>query len=53
MTVRREIAQPRCETGARSPEALRRPRAGRRKAEGRARRAQRRRNSGWAIVAEE
>ena len=52
MTVRREIAQPRCETGARSPEDLRRTRAVRRRSEGRARRPQACRNSGSAIAAE-
>jgi len=38
MTVRREIAEPCCETGARSPEDLRRTRAVRWGSEGRARR---------------
>jgi len=52
MTVRREIAQPRRETGARRPEALRRTRAVRRGAEGRARRPQACRSSGSAIAAE-
>ncbi len=52
MTVRREIAKPRCETGARSPEDLRRTRAVRRGSEGRVRRPQACRNSGSAIAAE-
>jgi hypothetical protein len=52
MTVRREIAKPRRETGARSPEDLRRTRAVRRRSEGRARRPQACRNSGSAIAAE-
>ena len=52
MTVRREIAKPRRETGARSPEDLRRTRAVRRRPDGRARRPQARRNSGLAIAAE-
>ena len=52
MTVRREIVQPRRETGARSPEDLRRTCIVRRRPDGRARRPQARRNSGWAIVAE-
>jgi len=38
MTVRGEIAKPRRETGAQSPEDLRRTRAVRRRSEGRARR---------------
>ncbi len=38
MTVRREIAESRGETGAQSPEDLRRTRAVRRRSEGRARR---------------
>ena len=52
MTVRREIAKPRRETGARSPEDLRHTRAVRRGSEGRARQPQARRNSGSAIAAE-
>jgi hypothetical protein len=52
MTVRREIAEPRCESGARSPENPRRTRAVRRGSEGRARRPQDRRSSGSAIAAE-
>jgi len=52
MTVRREIAKPRRETGARSPEDLRRTRAVRRESEGRVRRPQVRRNSGSAIATE-
>jgi hypothetical protein len=52
MTVRREIAKPRRETGARSPEVPRRTRAVRRGTEGRARRPQACRNSGSAIAAE-
>ena len=52
MTVRREIAKPRRETGAWSPEDLTRTRAVRRRFEGRARRPQARRNSGSAIAAE-
>jgi len=53
MTVRGEIAKPRRETGARSPEDLRHTRAVRQRSEGRARRPQACRNSGSAIVAEE
>ena len=53
MTVRREIAKPRRETGARSPEDLRRARAVRRRPDGRARRSPACRNSGSAIAAEE
>ena len=53
MTVRREIAKPRRETGVRSPEDLRRTRAVRRRPDGRARRPQACRNSGSAIAAEE
>jgi hypothetical protein len=53
MTVRGEIAKPRRETGARSPEDLRRTRAVRRRSEGRARRPPACRNSGSAIAAEE
>jgi len=52
MTVRREIAKPRHETGARSPEDLRRTRAVRRGSEGRVRRPQACRNSGSAIAVE-
>jgi hypothetical protein len=52
MTVRREIAEPRCETGARSPEAPKRTRAVRRGPEGRASRPKARRSSGSAIAAE-
>ena len=52
MTVRREIAEPRCETGARSPEAPKRTRAVRREAEGRARRPKACRSSGSVIAAE-
>ena len=46
MTVRREIAEPRRETGARSPEAPMRTRAVRGGSEGRARRPKARRSSG-------
>lgn len=53
MTVRGEIAQPRRETGARSPEDPRRTRAVRRGSEGQARWPQACRNSGSAIAAEE
>jgi len=52
MTVRREIAKPRRETGAWSPEDLRRTRAVHRRFEGRARRPQACRNSGSAIAPE-
>jgi hypothetical protein len=52
MTVRREIAEPRRETGARSPEDLRRTREVRRRPEGRARWPKACRNSGSAIAAE-
>ncbi len=52
MTVRREIAQPRRETGAQSPEDLRRTCAVRRGSKGRVRRPQVRRHSGSVIVAE-
>ena len=52
MTVRREIAEPRRESGVRSPEDLRRTRAVRGGSEGRARRPKARRSSGSAIVAE-
>jgi len=50
MSVRGEIAKPRRETGARSPEDLRRTRAVRRRSEERARRPQACRNSGSAIA---
>ena len=49
---RDEIAEPRRETGVRSPEDLRRTRAVRRRPEGRARRPKACRNSGSAIAAE-
>ena len=52
MTVRREIATPRREIGARSSEDLSRTRAVRRGFEGRVRRPQACRNSGSAIAAE-
>jgi hypothetical protein len=52
MTVRREIAEPRRETGARSPEDLRRTGAVRRRSEGRAHRPKACRSSGSAIAAE-
>ncbi len=52
MTVRLEIAKPRRETGAQSPENPRRTRAVRRGFEGRARRPKARRNSGSAIAVE-
>ncbi len=52
MTVRREIAEPRRKTGARSLEDLRRTRAVRRGSEGRARWPKARRSSGSAIAAE-
>jgi hypothetical protein len=52
MTVRREIAEPRLETGARSREGSMRTRAVRRGSEGRARRPKARRSSGSAIAAE-
>jgi hypothetical protein len=52
MTVRREIAEPRRETGARSHEDPMRTRAVRRGSEGRARRPEARRSSGSAIGAE-
>jgi hypothetical protein len=52
MTVRREIAEPRHETGARSREDLMRGRAVRSGSEGRARRPKARRSSGSAIAAE-
>ena len=53
MTVRGEIAKPRHETGARSPEDLRRTRAVRGGSEVRARRPPACRNTGSAIAAEE
>ena len=52
MTVRREIAEPRRETGARSPEDPMRTRAVRWGAEGQARWPKARRSSGSAIAAE-
>jgi hypothetical protein len=52
MTVRREIAEPRRETGARRPEDPMRTHAVRRGSEGRARRPKARRSSGSAIAAE-
>jgi len=52
MTVRREIAEPRRETGARSREAPRRTRAVRRGSEGRARRPKACHSSGSTIAAE-
>jgi len=52
MTVRREIAKPRRESGARRLEALRRTHAVRRRTEGRARRPKACRSSGSAIAAE-
>jgi hypothetical protein len=52
MTVRGEIAEPRRETGARSPEAPMRTRAVRLGAEGRASRPQACRSNGSAIAAE-
>jgi len=52
MTVRREIAEPRRETGARSREAPMRNRAVRWGSEGRSRWPKARRSSGSAIVAE-
>jgi len=52
MTVRREMAEPRRETGARSLEAPMRTRAVRQGSEGQARRLKARRSSGSAIVAE-
>ena len=52
MTVRREIAEPRCETGARSREDPTRTRAVRGGSEGRARGPKARRSSGSAIAAE-
>ena len=52
MTVRREIAEPRRETGARSREDPMRTRAVRGGSEGRARRPKACRSSGLAIAAE-
>ena len=52
MTVRGEIAEPRCETGARSREDPMRTRAVRRGFEERARRPKACRSSGSAIAAE-
>ena len=52
MTVRREIAEPRRETGARSREDPMRTRVVRGGSEGRAHRPKARRSSGSAIVAE-
>jgi len=52
MTVRREIAEPRRETGVRSREDPKRTRAVRRGSEGRARWPKARRSSGLAIAAE-
>ena len=52
MTVRREIAEPRRETGARRPEDPMRTRIVRRESEGRAGRPNARRSSGSAIAAE-
>ena len=52
MTVRREIAEPRRETGARSREDPMRTRAVRGGSEGQARRPPARRSSGSAIPAE-
>ncbi len=52
MTVRREIAEPCRETGARSPEYPMRTHAVRGGSEGRARRPKVRRSSGSAIAAE-
>ena len=52
MTVRRDIAEPRRETSARSPEDPMRTRAVRSGSEGRARWPEARRSSGSAIVAE-
>ena len=52
MTVRREIAEPCRETGARSPENPMRTRAVRGGSEGRARRPKACRSSGSAIAAE-
>ena len=52
MTVRREIAEPSRETGARSPEDPMRTRAVRGGSEGRARQPKARRSNGSAIAAE-
>ena len=52
MTVRREFAEPRRETGARSREDPMRTREVRGRSEGRARRPKARRSSGSAIAAE-
>ena len=52
MTVRREIAKPRCESGVQSLEVPSRTRAVRRGTEGRARRPKACRSSGSAIAAE-
>ena len=52
MTVRGEIEEPPCESGARSPEVLRRTRAVRRGTEGRVHRPKAYRSSGSAIAAE-
>jgi len=52
MTVRREIPEPRRETGGRSSEDPMRTRAVRRGSEGRVRRPKARRSSGSAIAAE-
>jgi len=52
MTVRRGIAELRCETGARSPEDSMRTRAVRWESEGRAHRPKARRSSRSAITAE-
>jgi hypothetical protein len=51
MTIRREIAEPRCETGARSPEDPMRTHAVRGGSEGQARWPKARRSSGSAIAA--
>ena len=52
MTVRREIVEPRRESGARSAEDLQRTARVRGRSEGRARRPKARRSSGSAIAAE-
>ena len=52
MTIRREIAEPRRETSARSTEGPMRTRTVRRGSEGRAGRPEARRSSGSAIAAE-
>jgi len=52
MAVRHEIAEPRRETGARSPEASMRTRTVRGGSEGRARRTKTRRSSGSAVAVE-